>query len=110
MLVVSIDESMPKGRLKLPEVQTLRDALEEHVLCSVVRDTELAEALQRYPEPDIVIAHSLVVDHVARLLPEQVPMTTTATLFAEETTLGPPSNLWRRGLVERLKARSATSF
>jgi len=82
MLVVSIDESMPKGRLKLPEVQTLRDALEEHVLCSVVRDTELAEALQRYPEPDIVIAHSLVVDHVARLLPEQVPMTTTSTLFA----------------------------
>ncbi len=52
------------------------------MVCSVVRDTELAEALQRLPEPDIVIAHSLVVDHVARLLPEHVPMTTTSTLFA----------------------------
>lgn len=82
MLVVSIDESMPKGRLKLPEVQTLRDSLENHVLASVVRDTEFAEALELFPAPDLVVAHSLVVDYVARLLPDAVPMTTTSTLFA----------------------------
>ncbi|MGD9518242.1 MAG: [FeFe] hydrogenase H-cluster maturation GTPase HydF [Armatimonadota bacterium] len=82
MLVVSIDESMPKGRLKLPEVQTLRDALENHVLASIVRDTEFADALERFPVPDLVVAHSLVVDHVACLLPDEVPLTTTSTLFA----------------------------
>ena len=82
MLVVSIDASMPKGRLKLPEVQTLRDALEENVLCSVVRDTEFAEALERFPRPDLVVAHSLVIDYVARVLPEEIPLTTTSTLFA----------------------------
>ena len=82
MLVVSIDESMPKGRLKLPEVQVMRDALENQVLCSLIRDTEFADALVRFPEPDLVVAHSLVVDHVSALLPEEIPMTTTSTLFA----------------------------
>lgn len=51
ILVTPIDTSAPKGRLILPQVQTLRDLLDRNCLVTVVRETELKSALEKTKEP-----------------------------------------------------------
>ena len=82
VLVIPIDESAPKGRLILPQQQTIRDILESGANALCVRDTELAETLEKVGKPDLVITDSQVFKKVAKIVPEEVPLTSFSILFS----------------------------
>jgi [FeFe] hydrogenase H-cluster maturation GTPase HydF len=83
VLVVPIDKEAPKGRLILPQVQTIRDLLDGAALCMVARDSELREALAKLAgPPEIVITDSQAFAQVAADTPPEVPMTSFSILFA----------------------------
>ncbi len=81
--VTPIDASAPKGRLIVPQVQALRELVENHHPALVVQHTELSAGLKLLnAPPDLVITDSQVVREVAAILPEFVPLTTFSILFA----------------------------
>ena len=83
VLVVPIDKAAPKGRLILPQQQTIRDILDAGAAAVVVRDTELADVLQSLGRrPDLVITDSQVFGKVDRILPEDIPLTSFSILMA----------------------------
>lgn len=83
VLVTPIDLAAPKGRLILPQVQVIRELLDNDVIVSVVKERELEAALDRFAKlPDLVITDSQVVLKVAGDVPEEVPLTTFSILFA----------------------------
>ena len=81
--VTPIDASAPKGRLIVPQVQTLRELVESNHPAVVVQPAELARTLElmRMP-PDLVITDSQAVREVASVLPQSVRLTTFSILFA----------------------------
>ena len=83
VLVVPIDKAAPKGRLILPQQQTIRDLLDGGNTAFVCRESELAETLDRLKEkPDIVITDSQVFGKVAKIVPPEIPLTSFSILFA----------------------------
>lgn len=83
VLVTPIDESAPRGRLILPQQQTIRDILDHHAISIVVRETELEAALRRLPGPPrLVITDSQAFGKVSAIVPEAVPLTSFSILFA----------------------------
>lgn len=83
VLVVPVDEGSPKGRLILPQQQTIRDLLEAGAVSVVVKDTELAGALSSLGrKPRLVITDSRVFSHVSAVLAEDVYLTSFSILFA----------------------------
>lgn len=81
LLVVPIDKAAPKGRLILPQQQTIRDLLDGGATAVVCRDTELSETMERIT-PKMVITDSQVFKKVAEIVPEDVPLTSFSVLFA----------------------------
>lgn len=83
VLVVPIDKEAPKGRLILPQVQTIRDLLDHDAQALVVKERELPQALAslRAP-PALVVTDSQAFLKVAADVPEAVPMTSFSILFA----------------------------
>lgn len=85
VLVVPIDKEAPKGRLILPQVQTIRDILDGHRSCIVVRETQLPETLARIqPPPALVVTDSQAFDAVSQATPDSIPMTSFSILFARQ--------------------------
>lgn len=83
VLVVPIDESAPKGRLILPQQQTIRDILEAGAIPVVTRETELEITLAKLSEkPKIVITDSQAFKLVSNLVPEDVYLTSFSILMA----------------------------
>lgn len=83
ILVVPIDKAAPKGRLILPQQQTIRDLLESGAASIVVRETELAKTLKRLGrKPSLVVTDSQVFGKVAKDVPEDIPLTSFSILFA----------------------------
>jgi len=83
VLVVPIDESAPKGRLILPQQQTIRDILDAGAINVVCRDTELAETLAKLgANPKLVITDSQAFGKVSKIVPEDVLLTSFSILFA----------------------------
>ena len=83
VLVVPIDKEAPKGRLILPQVQTIRDLLDSDAWCMVVKERELSAALQKLSEPPrLVITDSQAFLKVAADTPRDVMMTSFSILFA----------------------------
>ena len=83
VLVVPIDKAAPKGRLILPQQQTIRDILEAGASALVCRDTELTQTLEKLVEPPrLVITDSQVFGKVSALIPEEVPLTSFSILMA----------------------------
>lgn len=83
LLVTPIDESAPKGRLILPQQQTIRDILDAGALPIVCRDTELKDALDSLVEPPkMVITDSQAFGKVSKIVPENIPLTSFSILFA----------------------------
>lgn len=83
VLVVPIDLAMPKGRLILPQVQTLRDVLDHDAIAMVVKERELKEALGRLKAPPrLVVTDSQAFNKVAADVPRDVLMTGFSILFA----------------------------
>jgi [FeFe] hydrogenase H-cluster maturation GTPase HydF len=83
VLVVPIDLSAPKGRLILPQVQTIRDILDNDAITLVVKERELKSALQNLKEkPRLVVTDSQAFLKVAADTPKDVMMTSFSILFA----------------------------
>ena len=83
VLVTPIDKEAPKGRLILPQVQTLRDLLDSHCMSLVVKETELNEALKNLKTPPaLVITDSQAFKQVDEIVPENVALTSFSILFA----------------------------
>lgn len=83
ILVVPIDNAAPKGRLILPQVQVIRDILDYGGMCSVVKETELEEFLEKCKEkPTMVITDSQAFHKVAAITPIDIQLTSFSMLFA----------------------------
>jgi [FeFe] hydrogenase H-cluster maturation GTPase HydF len=84
ILVIPIDKLAPKGRLILPQVQTLRDLLDHGIKSFVVRNTELEHALKDIKKVDLVITDSQVFKEVDEIVPKNIPLTSFSILFARQ--------------------------
>lgn len=83
VLVVPIDSAAPKGRLILPQQQTIRDILDAGAVATVVRDTELNKAFASlFEKPKLVITDSQAFGSVGKNTPEDVLLTSFSILFA----------------------------
>jgi [FeFe] hydrogenase H-cluster maturation GTPase HydF len=83
VLVVPIDLGAPKGRLIMPQVQTIREALDEDTIVVVAKDKELRSALNSLSrKPKLVITDSQAIMRVAADVPEDIPLTTFSILMA----------------------------
>ena len=83
VLVVPIDSAAPKGRLILPQQQTIRDVLEAGASAIVTRDSELADTLKSLgKKPRMVITDSQVFGKVSKIVPADVELTSFSILMA----------------------------
>ena len=86
ILVVPIDKAAPKGRLILPQQQTIRDILERGALSLVVRDTELKSTLDHFLAqgvcPKLVVTDSQAFARVSKDVPENIMLTSFSILFS----------------------------
>jgi [FeFe] hydrogenase H-cluster maturation GTPase HydF len=83
VLVIPIDKEAPKGRLILPQAQTIRDLLEGDSQCLVVREQGLRDALARLNRPPrLVITDSQAFREVAADTPRDVPLTSFSILMS----------------------------
>ncbi len=100
ILVIPIDSAAPKGRLILPQQQTIRDLLEVGAVSIVVQDTELAEtiaSLEGGKQAKLVVTDSQAFEKVSQDVPDNILLTSFSILFARHK-----GNLWP--LVEGAKA------
>lgn len=82
VLVTPIDESAPKGRIILPQQQTIRDILDSGAIAVVTKDTELAETLSSLgKKPKMVITDSQAFGKVSKIVPEDITLTSFSILF-----------------------------
>ncbi len=83
VLVVPIDKAAPKGRLILPQQQTIRDILEADAVSVTVQESELARTLEQLGKrPAMVITDSQVFARVSADTPSEIPLTSFSILFA----------------------------
>lgn len=83
IFIVPIDMEAPKGRIILPQVQSIRDTLDADSYVTVVKEHQYAQALDNCRrDPDLVVCDSQVVELMVRQTPEHIPCTTFSTLFS----------------------------
>lgn len=83
ILVIPIDKEAPKGRIILPQVQTIRDLLDSDCLSYVVKETELKQAIENLKTPPaLVVTDSQAFKQVSEIVPENIPLTSFSILFA----------------------------
>ena len=83
VLVVPIDSAAPKGRLILPQQQTIRDVLEANAAAIVVKESELKQTLEQLGKsPAMVITDSQVFEQVSEEVSEEIPLTSFSILMA----------------------------
>ena len=83
VLVVPIDKAAPKGRLILPQQQTIRDILDAGAVSIVVKETELAQTLENLgKKPAMVITDSQVFHSVSAMVPSDIYLTSFSILMA----------------------------
>ena len=96
VLVVPLDKEAPKGRLILPQVQSIRDLLDSDAYCLVVKERELRRALDRLKAPPkLVVTDSQAFLKVVADVPPEVPVT---SFSIRATTMVPFGGASRRGL------------
>lgn len=83
ILVIPIDKEAPKGRIILPQVQTLRDLLDNNCVSVVVKESELKSAIDNLKiAPSLVVTDSQAFKNVSEIVPENIPLTSFSILFA----------------------------
>lgn len=83
VLVTPIDLSAPKGRMILPQVQTIRDIIDSNSICVVTQPEQLNDVLLSLKEdPKMVITDSQVFSKVKDIVPETVLLTSFSIIFA----------------------------
>jgi [FeFe] hydrogenase H-cluster maturation GTPase HydF len=84
ILITPIDESAPKGRLILPQVQTIREILDKHAITLIIQPSELSKALNCLTkEPRLIISDTQVVKQISSLIPKNTSLTTFSVLMAK---------------------------
>ena len=100
LLVIPIDESAPKGRLILPQQQTMRDILDSHCTVMACQDVDIPKTLSMLKAPPrLVITDSQAFGKVSKLVPPSVPLTSFSILFAR----------YKGDLAELIKGAAALS-
>ncbi|MCL1998820.1 MAG: [FeFe] hydrogenase H-cluster maturation GTPase HydF [Turicibacter sp.] len=84
VMVVPIDSEAPKGRLILPQVQLIRDCLDNGIKSYVTRETELAEAISELSNIDLVVTDSQAFSLVNSIIPPDIPLTSFSMLLARQ--------------------------
>ncbi|MCI8292505.1 MAG: [FeFe] hydrogenase H-cluster maturation GTPase HydF [Hespellia sp.] len=83
ILVTPIDSAAPKGRLILPQQQTIRDILDTDATAIVVKETNLKQTLAALgKKPSLVVTDSQVFEQVSSIVPKEIPLTSFSILFA----------------------------
>ena len=82
LLITPIDSEAPQGRMILPQVQVLRDCLDNHCMAIVVQDTEVEGFFRRGIKPRLAITDSQVFHKVKSLIPSDVPLTSFSIVLA----------------------------
>ncbi|NLJ72304.1 MAG: [FeFe] hydrogenase H-cluster maturation GTPase HydF [Syntrophomonadaceae bacterium] len=83
VLVTPIDSGAPRGRLILPQVQTLRDILDNNAMALVTKETNLKTSIGALAKPPkLVITDSQAFAEVDKILPSDIPLTSFSILFA----------------------------
>ncbi len=81
LLVVPIDSAAPKGRLILPQQQTIRDILDSDCTAIVAKEDKVKEAIEKY-KIDLVVCDSQIFGKIKNIVPENVLLTSFSILFA----------------------------
>lgn len=83
VLVTPIDSAAPKGRMILPQMQTVRDVLDGDCTCIVVKEVQLEDTLKNLgKKPKMVIIDSQAFGFVKNIVPNDIPLTSFSILFA----------------------------
>ena len=83
VLVIPIDTGMPKGRLILPQVQVMRDILDNNAVFTACKVEELDNVLKNFvKKPKLVITDSQAFEEVSAIVPEDIDLTSFSILFA----------------------------
>ncbi len=102
VLVVPVDSEAPKGRLILPQVQTIRDCLDNNIYCHITNDENLSKLLSDLKKVDLVITDSQAFKKVNEIVPKSIRLTSFSMLLARQK--GDFKTLYEGALaVERLK-------
>lgn len=84
VLVTPIDSAAPKGRLILPQVQILRDCLDNNMTAYVTKENTLKDALDNLKRVDLVITDSQAFKLVNEIVPPSVPLTSFSMILARK--------------------------
>lgn len=84
VLVTPIDTEAPEGRLILPQVQTIRDILDNEAIAIVLKENRLADFLQNHRAPKLVITDSQAFHEVEKMVPENLPLTGFSVVLAHQ--------------------------
>lgn len=84
LLVTPIDTEAPEGRLILPQVQTIRDILDNEAIAIVLKENRLADYLQNHRAPKLVVTDSQAFHEVERIVPESIPLTGFSVVLARQ--------------------------
>lgn len=83
VLITPIDLQAPKGRLILPQVQTIRDTLDNEAIVTIVKENNYVPFLEKLnTKPDLVVCDSQCVKFITDNTPEEIPCTTFSILFS----------------------------
>jgi [FeFe] hydrogenase H-cluster maturation GTPase HydF len=82
LLVTPIDSEAPEGRMILPQVQMLRDVLDNDGIAIFVKEDQITNYLSKNPEPKLVITDSQVFKLISPLIPEHIPLTSFSIVLA----------------------------
>ena len=82
VLITPIDNEAPEGRLILPQVQMIRDILDNDAIAVVLKEDKIADYLQNNPAPKLVVTDSQMFGRVAPSVPENIPLTGFSIVLA----------------------------
>jgi [FeFe] hydrogenase H-cluster maturation GTPase HydF len=83
LLITPIDEEAPEGRMILPQVQAIRDILDNDAVAVVAKEREIDMLLKRlHPRPALAITDSQVFKKADASIPEEIPLTSFSTVLA----------------------------
>ena len=85
LLVTPIDSEAPVGRMILPQVQLIRDVLDNHAVVVTLRETELEKYIKvMYPKPVLVVTDSQAFEFVDSIVPPEIPLTGFSVVLARQ--------------------------
>lgn len=82
LLITPVDSEAPDGRMILPQNMAIRDVLDNDCICITVKETEIEDFLKLGIKPALAVTDSQAFEMVAKLIPEDVPLTGFSVIFA----------------------------